>query len=97
MLNSERFNNAMDAYTHMPSPKGVRELPTEWVDAISYAFRWLYSETDKPKIPRCKVAKFGLSAFGWGCNDTRCKGNHKCPTDGLCPCKRFVDEDKAKC
>ena len=92
MLNSERFNNAMDAYTHMPSPKGVRELPTEWVDAISYAFRWLYSETDKPKIPRCKVAKFGLGAFGWGCDDPRCNGDHKCPTNGLCPCERFNDE-----
>ena len=89
MLNSERFNNSWDAYSHMPSPRGVRELPKEWVDAISYAFNWLYSESDKPKIPRCKSAKFGLRAFGWECTDIRCNGDHKCPTDGLCPCERF--------
>lgn len=40
-----------DLYSHFKPPKGMREMPPEWVDAISAFCRWLVSPVGKPAKP----------------------------------------------
>lgn len=85
-FNADRFNNARDAYNHIPSPSGTRELPPQWVDAISYAIKYLYMPAEGPRIWRCLNAKLDLL----GSCEWRCFRNGKaeeCPAERcLLPC-----------